>query len=366
MSKPSFLVLGGVGFIGRNFVTHLVENDLASEIRVVDKALPATSFMNARHKAAFEKVEFKQANLSVPASITASFDKEGGDFDYVINLAGETKYSQSEAIYEERVFNLTVNCAKEAAARKVKKFIDVSTAQVYDAGKSPSDENGKIKPWTAIASYKYKAEQAIKQIPGLNYVILRPAIVYGPADISGLTPRLVVGAVYKQLGDEMKLLWTKDLLMNTVHVDDVCRAILLVCEKAPAGKIYNLADTGATDQEKITSLVCKIFGIKSSYHGSIVSNLAKLNLDSATEEGNEKHLQPWSELCKAEQITSTPLSPYLDKELLSNNALSIDGSLICKELGFSYSHPVVTEELLRDVLRLAIETRLFPKGALSM
>lgn len=62
--QPTVLVLGGVGFIGRNFVAHLVENDLAAEIRVVDKVLPQTAYLNQRFKNAFTKVEFMQGNLS--------------------------------------------------------------------------------------------------------------------------------------------------------------------------------------------------------------------------------------------------------------------------------------------------------------
>ena len=67
MSKPKVLVLGGVGFIGRNVVTHLVQNDLASFIRVADKVLPPTAFLGSPHKEAFESeglVDFKQRNLN--------------------------------------------------------------------------------------------------------------------------------------------------------------------------------------------------------------------------------------------------------------------------------------------------------------
>lgn len=66
--KPRFLVLGGVGFIGRNLVQYLVEQDLASKIRVIDKVLPATAFLTPAQKAAFEKVEFKQGNLVNPST----------------------------------------------------------------------------------------------------------------------------------------------------------------------------------------------------------------------------------------------------------------------------------------------------------
>ena len=60
------LILGGMGFIGRNLVHHLVKNNLASFIRVADKVLPSTAFLNAEHKASMEhaNVEYKQSNLT--------------------------------------------------------------------------------------------------------------------------------------------------------------------------------------------------------------------------------------------------------------------------------------------------------------
>jgi hypothetical protein len=39
-------------------------------------------------------------------------------------------------------------------------------------------------------------------------------------------------------------------------------------------------------------------------------------------------MQPWSDLCKDGGVVNTPLTPYLDKELLKDNALSIDGSKV--------------------------------------
>lgn len=54
----------------------------------------------------------------------------------------------------------------------------------------------------------------------------------------------------------------------------------------------------------------------------------QLNLESVTEDVNDKHLQPWSELCKTAGVVNTPLTPYLDKELLKDNALSVDASKV--------------------------------------
>ena len=58
-------------------------------------------------------------------------------------------------------------------------------------------------------------------------------------------------------------------------------------------------------------------------------SILQLNLESVTEDVNDKHLQPWSDLCKQGGVQNTPLTPYLDKELLKDNALSIDGSRVC-------------------------------------
>jgi hypothetical protein len=64
-----------------------------------------------------------------------AFDDGQTSWEWVINLAGETKYSLSEEVYEERVYNLSVNIAKQAAKCKAGVFIEVSTGQVYDADK---------------------------------------------------------------------------------------------------------------------------------------------------------------------------------------------------------------------------------------
>lgn len=46
-------------------------------------------------QAIFHQVDFKQANLAVPQSAERAFTDENGPFDYVFNLAAETKYGQS-------------------------------------------------------------------------------------------------------------------------------------------------------------------------------------------------------------------------------------------------------------------------------
>jgi len=361
--KPKFLILGGVGFIGRNLVHYLVKNDLASFIRVADKTLLATSSMSKEHLESFHKkdvVQCIQANLCTEAGIVKAFNLESGKFNIVVNLAAETKYGQTDEVYKEKVLDVAVNIGKTAAKQGVDRFIELSSAQVYVADKKPSAENDKLEPYTKLAKYLLLAENELAKIAGLNVIVLRPALVYGPGDVNGLSPRLIIGAVYKHLKEEMKFLWTAQLKLNTVHVRDVAKAIYLVAMKGEIGKVYNLADKGDTDQGKINAVLEKIFQIQTGFQGTIISNLAKLNFKAAQEAVNEKHLAPWSELCKNVGIDNTPLTPYLDPELLYNNPLSVDGSFI-ESIGFNYEFPELNEPLIREQADYFVQQGLFPK-----
>ena len=99
---------------------------------------------------------------------------------------------------------------------------------------------------------------------GLNYVIIRPADIYGPGMSSScpMMPRIAVAAIYKYLGESMQLLWSKGLAMNVVHIKDVCRAVWLLTEKGESGNVFNLADKGSTTQGslcEVRSYSCMTF-----------------------------------------------------------------------------------------------------------
>lgn len=193
--KPRILVLGGLGSIGRNFVKHCVDEDLCSYIRVADKTMPMIAMLSPAHAAAFDStiVEFCQADLNREAHIDKAF--KDGSFQYVFNLAADTKFGRPTKSYETTNRDLPANTA--ARARKDRaKFIQVSSGQVYKcSSKTPSAEDGDIAPFTTPATYQLGAEKKLQSMAaeadGLDLVILRPATVYGPGDQAGLMPRCV-------------------------------------------------------------------------------------------------------------------------------------------------------------------------------
>jgi nucleoside-diphosphate-sugar epimerase len=365
--KPRVLILGGLGFVGRHLVTYLVKNNLASKICVADKALIATSGLSAEEVKIYHSsvITYKQINLAREATIDALFEHDGGKWKYVINLAAATKYSQPEELYKENIIDVASTTAHAALKHKVVKYIHVSTAQVYEAGKKSSNEDSKLKPWTGVAKASLEAENKIKEVKGLPYVIVRPAIIYGTGDTLGLTPRLIIAATYKKKGKPMKFLWEKDLKINTVHVKDVARALWHLTEKGDSGTVWNLADQNDTSQGSIAEFLQQIFTIKTSFLGDFSSKVATgVSMKTVADVANDKHLQPWSALCKENGIGDTPLTPYLDEELLYNNSLSVDGSSITK-LGFKYEYPKITVPLLKEVIDDYVLKGIFPKSVLN-
>ena len=69
------------------------------------------------------------------AGVAKAYALEEGTWDWVINLAAETKYGQTEEVYKEKVLDLSVKVATKAAELGVPKFIEFSHAQVYAHGK---------------------------------------------------------------------------------------------------------------------------------------------------------------------------------------------------------------------------------------
>ncbi|XP_013406133.1 uncharacterized protein LOC106170709 [Lingula anatina] len=361
-SGAQVLVLGGVGFIGRNLVHYIVSNGLAKKVRVVDKILPVMGYLNKEHQESFSKVEFRHGNLMNSDSVDSAFQTEDGSFDFVINCAAETKHGLEDIVYEEGVTLLSTTCAQVAAKHGVKRYIELSSGQMASTNKKPMKESDDCDPWTKIAKHKLRVEEKLTTIPNLDYICVRPAIVYGKGDRTGLTPRLVIGAVYKFLGEKMKLLWGKDLKMNTVHVDDLCRAIWHLLSHGKTGEVYNIVDKGDTTQGLISELVSQIFGIKYDFVGNTLMNLVKPeDFSEVIEEINDKHMSPWGQACQKEGIVNTPLNPYMDQELLLNKNTYLDGLKI-EATGFVFEKPKVNFALLKEVLDDFISMGIFPSS----
>lgn len=92
---------------------------------------------------------------------------------------------------------------------------------------------------------------------------------------------------------------------------------------------------GVTAQALTSRLMSETFSIDTGFHGTLISAFAKINLDHVVDEVNEETLDPWAEMQKMAGIVDpTPLSPFMERELLRDMDLSIDPGLFERETGF--------------------------------
>lgn len=224
-------------------------------------------------------------------------------------------------------------------------------------------ETSPIRPWLKIARFKLQAEEGLEKLAieeGLRYVSLRLAHVYGPYDLGFLARGLCLARVYESQGREMKWLWGKDLRVNTVHVFDVCSAAWLAaqwCARSPvanaitaADRAFNIVDGGDTSQGTLATLFGAIFSLQTGFQGTLISSFAKLNLDSVVDDLNEEVLQPWADLLKVKDVAESPLSPFMEKELLKDCDLCLSSAKAVKVLEWRRKVDRLGVEQVREVV----------------
>jgi hypothetical protein len=92
---------------------------------------------------------------------------------------------------------------------------------------------------------------------------------------------------------------------------------------------------GCVAQGTLASIINDIFGIPTAFQGTLISQLAKLHLDAVVDDMNEDTLDPWADLQEAAGTDpNSPLNPFLEKELLKDADLCMDGALFTRTTGF--------------------------------
>ena len=170
------LLTGATGFVGQRLAEQLLQipaYKLTCAIRRETTQLPKHCLM--------------QVALDTNADWAAALNEQ----DVVIHLAARAHIMKDEVadpLAEYRRVNVaaTLNLAHQAAAAGVKRFIFISTIKV-NGEQSPQNQPFTAEdiptPVDAYALSKYEAEQGLQQIgqaTGMEVVIIRPPLVYGP------------------------------------------------------------------------------------------------------------------------------------------------------------------------------------------
>ena len=265
MSK--FLVTGGAGFIGGNFL-HIMVNKYPNDEYVCLDALTYAGNMETLEPI-MNKPNFKfvHENICNRKAIYELFEKE--HFDYVINFAAESHVDRSienpEIFLETNVIGTSVLMD---ACRKygIKRFHQVSTDEVY--GDLPLDRPDLFFTETTPlhTSSPYSASKASADLLVLAYhrtfklpvTISRCSNNYGPYQFP---EKLIPLMIQKASNDESLPVYGNGAnVRDWLYVGDHCTAIDLVVRNGRDGEIYNIGGHNERTNLQVVKTILKALG----------------------------------------------------------------------------------------------------------
>lgn len=182
MPKKNILVTGGAGFIGSNLVDELLKNP-DNKITVVDD-LSTGNEDTIRHNYSNPNFKFIKEDIRNYSQIK----KICSDTDKIYHLAVQCirmSIFDPDLVHDVNVTG-TLNLLKASLENNVKKFIYISSSEVYGTAKTvPMSEEHPKEPTTIYGASKLAGEnytKAFTRTHGLNTVIIRPFNSYGPRE----------------------------------------------------------------------------------------------------------------------------------------------------------------------------------------
>ena len=263
----NIVVTGGAGFIGSNFIYHMLEKYPDYRIICVDCLTYAGNMSTLKTALVNPAFKFFKINITDRQAVYSMFEEEKPDI--VVNFAAESHVDRS--IENPEIFldtNIKGTAVLMDACRKygIKRYHQVSTDEVY--GDLPLDrpdlfftENTPIHTSSPYSSSKASADllvMAYHRTYGLPVTISRCSNNYGPFHFpEKLIPLMIINA----LADKPLPVYGEGLnVRDWLYVKDHCKAIDLIIHKGRDGEVYNVGGHNEMKNIDIVKLICKKLG----------------------------------------------------------------------------------------------------------
>jgi len=260
-----YLVTGGAGFIGSNFVRYLFNKyGDAAQVVNLDKLTYAGIRENLSEYEGKPNYRFLHGDIAKPEDVAEAYKGvDGSGVDVVVNFAAETHVDRSlmEAgtFIETDVHGVLV-LLEEARKTNLKRFVQISTDEVYgsiDEGSfRETDPLNPRNPYSASKAGGDRMAYAYSQTYGLPVIVTRASNNFGPWQYpEKLIPLFVTNAI-----DDLPLPLYGDgrNVRDWLYVEDHCAAVDFLIEHGVNGETYNIGGGNERENREITQKILEL------------------------------------------------------------------------------------------------------------
>jgi dTDP-glucose 4,6-dehydratase len=252
------LITGGCGFIGSNFIRHILHAHADDRVTNLDKLTYAGNPENVRDLERDPRYAFIRGDICDPEIV----DRAAKDADVIINFAAETHVDRS--LLDPGAFIKTdvdgTRVLLEAARRYGhQRYIQISTDEVYGSTSgAPFVETDLLHPSSPYAASKAGGDLmalAYATTYGIPVIITRASNNFGSYQYpEKLIPLFITNAIDDQplplYGDGLNV-------RDWLAVEDHCEAVDVVLRKGVVGEIYNVGGGNERNNLEITDMILR-------------------------------------------------------------------------------------------------------------
>jgi len=258
------VVTGGCGFIGSNFVMHILRSYEDVHVTNLDLLTYAGNLANLEEAHSYpDRYRFVRGDIADPVLVDSLL---GDKPDMVVNFAAESHVDRSilDSSSFVRTNILGTQVLLDACrAHGVSRFVQISTDEVYGSlgPEGAFTEDHAIAPNSPYSASKASSDllvRAYHKTHGLDVVTTRCSNNYGPFQFpEKLIPLMITNAMEDKAlpvyGDGLNV-------RDWIHVTDHCRAIDTIMREGKPGEVYNIGAGTELPNIEIVRLILRILG----------------------------------------------------------------------------------------------------------
>ena len=260
------LVTGGCGFIGSNFMKHMVKKYSEYEFVNYDMLTYAGNLSNVRECEEYDNYQFVRGDICDYEKLKETVSNF--DIDVIINFAAESHVDNSIENSDEFIqtnINGTHTLLKLMHKFTIHKFVQISTDEVYGSlidFEEPFTEETPLAPNSPYAASKTSADllcRSFYETYKYPITITRCSNNYGPNQYpEKLIPLMIEKA---KNNEKLPVYGNGKNIRDWVHVQDHCEAIDVVLHKGEDGEVYNIGgECEKTNLEIVNTIIDSLGG----------------------------------------------------------------------------------------------------------